>query len=103
MYIIAHNASPILGGGEIWLARMLRGLQERGHEVLVLCRNPDLASQILALGAPSRTFRFGGDLALHDALRFALAMRRERPDALLLTTFQKVWLGGLGAHLSGVP
>ncbi len=30
-------------------------------------------------------------------------LRRERPDALVLTTFKKVFLAGMGARLAGVP
>ena len=36
MYVIVHNASPLFGGGELWNARLLAGLQRRGHKVLAL-------------------------------------------------------------------
>jgi glycosyltransferase involved in cell wall biosynthesis len=103
MHIVAHNASPVLGGGEIWTALLLAGLQRRGHRVLLFCRNAQVAGRTAAYGIPTAVLRLGGDAMLPHALRFALRLRRLAPDALLLTTFKKIWLGGLGARLAGVP
>jgi glycosyltransferase involved in cell wall biosynthesis len=47
--------------------------------------------------------RIGGDAMITDALRFARWLRRERPDAVLLTTFSKLVLASWGARLGGVP
>jgi glycosyltransferase involved in cell wall biosynthesis len=102
-YIIAHNASPIVGGGEIWLARFLAGLQQRGHQTLLLCRNDEIAKPAVELGVPARIELLGGDAMFTDALRLARFLRAERPDALLLTTFSKSWLGGIAASLARVP
>ncbi len=103
MYVLAHNGSTILGGGEIGTAVLLRGLQGRGHRVRMLCRDAAMAVRIGSLGIPTGVAHLGGDAALHDALRFARLLRRERPDALILTTFKKVFLAGLGARMAGVP
>jgi len=40
---------------------------------------------------------------LTDALGFALTLRKAGPDALLLTTFKKIWLGGMAGRLAKVP
>lgn len=103
MYIIAHNASAILGGGEISIAILLRGFQERGHRVLMLCRDSGMAERVATYGIPTGVQLVGGDLMLPDAFRLAVRLRRERPDALLLTTFKKVALAGLAARMAGVP
>jgi glycosyltransferase involved in cell wall biosynthesis len=103
MYVVAHNASPILGGGEIWVCLLLAGLQRRGHRVLLYCRNGDMAARTAAQGIPTQVLSLGGDAMLPNALRFAWKLRRPRPDALLLTTFKKTWLGGLAGRLAGVP
>jgi glycosyltransferase involved in cell wall biosynthesis len=95
MYVIAHNASAVLGGGEIWTALLLAGLRDRGHRVLMLCRNDELAARIGAYGIPTGVQPIGGDVMLPDALRLAARLRRERPDAVLLTTFKKLLLAGL--------
>ncbi|HEX8276387.1 MAG TPA: glycosyltransferase [Longimicrobiaceae bacterium] len=103
MYVLAHNGSSILGGGEIGTALLLAGLQARGHRVKMLCRDAEMAERVARYGIPTGVARVGGDAMLPDALRFAAALRRERPDALVLTTFKKVFLAGMGARLAGVP
>jgi len=103
MFILAHNASAILGGGEIGTALLLAGLQRRGHRVLMLCRDAEIARRVAEYGIPTGVQRIGGDAMLPDAVRLAARIRRERPDAVLLTTFKKVFLAGLGARMAGAP
>src|SRR5688500_18535273 len=104
MYVLAHNASGILGGGEIGTALLLAGLQRRGHRVLMLMRDDAMAARVAsAYGIPTGVQRVGGDAMLPDAFRLAARIRRERPDAVVLTTFKKVFLSGLGARMAGAP
>jgi glycosyltransferase involved in cell wall biosynthesis len=103
VYVVAHNGSSILGGGELGTALLLAGLQGRGHRVKMLCRDGAMAERIAGYGIPTGVARVGGDAMLPDAFRFAAALRRERPDALVLTTFKKAFLAGLGARMAGVP
>ena len=103
MFILAHNASGILGGGEIGTALLLAGLQRRGHRVLMLLRDAEMAARVAEYGIPTGVQRVGGDALLPDAFRLAARIRRERPDAVVLTTFKKVFLSGLGARMTGAP
>lgn len=103
MFVLAHNASGILGGGEIGTALLLAGLQRRGHRVLMLCRDGEIARRVAEYGIPTGVQRVGGDAMLPDAFRLAARIRRERPDAVILTTFKKVLLSGLGARMAGAP
>jgi glycosyltransferase involved in cell wall biosynthesis len=103
LHVVAHNGSSILGGGETGTALLLAGLQRRGHRVRMLCRDRAIASRVAEYGIPTGVQRIGGDMALHDAVRLGLALRRLRPDALILTSFKKVFLAGLGARLGSVP
>lgn len=103
MTIVAHNASRFFGGGEIWLSILLAELQRRGHRVLLLCKNEEVAERARTYGIRAEVFTIGGDVVITDALRFAWRLRRERADAVLLTTFRKVFLGGMGARLARVP
>ena len=103
MFVIAHNASGILGGGEIAVALLLGGLQRRGHRVLMLCRDAEIARRVAEYGIPAGVQRVGGDAMLPDAVRLAARLRAERPDAVVLTTFKKVFLSGLGARMAGAP
>jgi glycosyltransferase involved in cell wall biosynthesis len=103
MYVLAHNASGILGGGEIGTALLLAGLQGRGHRVLMLCRDAAIARRVAEYGIPTGVQRVGGDAMLPDAFRLAARIRHERPDAVILTTFKKVFLSGLGARMAEAP
>jgi glycosyltransferase involved in cell wall biosynthesis len=85
------------------VARLLAGFQNRGHRVLSLCRNQQVANAAAAYGIPTGVRVLGGDAMFPHALAFAWMLRSERPDALLLTSFKKSWLGGLAAKMAGVP
>ena len=103
MFILAHNSSNAFGGGEIGTVLLLAGLQRRGHRVLMLFRDDENAARAAAYGIPTGVQRIGGDAMLPDAARLAARLRRERPDAVILTTFKKVFLSGLGARMAGAP
>jgi glycosyltransferase involved in cell wall biosynthesis len=103
MFILAHNSSKAFGGGEIGTVLLLAGLQRRGHRVLMLFRDAENAERAAAYGIPTGVQRIGGDVMLPDAARLAARLRRERPDAVILTTFKKVFLSGLGARMAGAP
>ena len=101
--LLAHNGARVFGGAERYLVRLLTRLQERGHRVVFLCRDETLAERARALGVPAEVAHVGGHLSVHHAARFAAQLRRHRPDALLLGTFKKTWLGAMGARLARVP
>lgn len=103
MFILAHNSSAAFGGGEIGTVLLLAGLRRRGHRVLMLFRDQENAARAAAYGIPTSVQRVGGDAMLPDAVRLAARLRRERPDAVILTTFKKVFLAGLGARMAGAP
>ena len=81
---------------------LLRGLEGRGHRVILYCNDAAVAAQARALGVPTTLQPLGGDVAVHDAVRFARTLRRDRPDALIVGTFKKMWLAALAARLAGV-
>jgi glycosyltransferase involved in cell wall biosynthesis len=103
MFVVAHNSSNAFGGGEIGTVLLLAGLQRRGHRVLMLFRDAENAARAAAYGIPTGVQRVGGDVMLTDAARLAARLRAERPDAVILTTFKKVFLSGLGARMAGAP
>lgn len=103
MFVLAHNSSSAFGGGEIGTVLLLAGLRRRGHRVLMLFRDAENADRGASYGIPTGVQRVGGDAMLPDAVRLAARLRRERPDAVILTTFKKVFLSGLGARMAGAP
>lgn len=100
--IAAHNGARAYGGGEKWTVLLLRGLQERGHEVHLYCNDPAVAARSRAEGVSASLGPLGGHAMVSDAWRLSLGLRRLRPDALLLSTFRKSWLGGMAARMAGV-
>ncbi|HSH45674.1 MAG TPA: glycosyltransferase, partial [Longimicrobiales bacterium] len=101
--IAAHNGAPEFGGAEIATALLLAGLRERGHEVALYYNRDVVADGARPYGIPLRHAHLGGDIAVHHAVRFALQLRRFRPDVLIVGTFRKLWLASLAARLAGVP
>jgi len=83
----------------------MRGLQERGHENVLLCpQGIALAERARTLGLRVQEVPFWGD----GDLRFILATRRmvrtERPDVVHLHSRRGAdTLGGLGARWGGAP
>lgn len=103
MYFVAHNGAHIWGGAERAVTLILAGLQGRGHRVRLFCADPLVAARAEGLGVPAEIAALGGDAAVHHAARFALALRRHRPDALMIGTYKKLFLASLGARLARVP
>jgi len=85
------------------LTDLLVALASRGHEVILLCNRRVVADAARARGVETRLLRLGGDLAIHNALRLALTLRRERSDVLIVGTFKKLWLAALAARIAKVP
>jgi glycosyltransferase involved in cell wall biosynthesis len=103
MFVAAYIGSPVFGGAEKGQMLLLSELQRRGHRAKFYLKSRQLVPHVEPYAIESEVLRLGGDVVFTDALRFAAALRRDRPDALLIGTFQKMWLGGMGAHLAGVP
>lgn len=103
MRLVIHNGSRAWGGNEKWLALVARGLLERGHRVVVACRPAGpVREELERRGIPTAGVRPGGDLDLPAAFRFARWLRSERPDAVLLTTWNRIYWGGWAARRAGV-
>ena len=103
MRVAAHNGATIWGGAERATTMLLRGLMDRGHDVLLLCNTTLVAEQAAARGIPTRICAIGGDIALHHPLRLASVLRSYRADAFIVGTYKKLFLATLGARLAGVP
>lgn len=101
--IVAHNGARIVGGAELALLRLLRGLQSRGHDVVLCCNHEIVEAEARRREVPAVRMPLRGDLVLSDACRFALFLRQRRPDVLVLGTFKKIWLGGMAAAMARVP
>jgi glycosyltransferase involved in cell wall biosynthesis len=101
--VVIHSNSRIWGGNEKWLLMVAEGLADRGHEVLISCKPArPVAERARAAGLRVTHARPGGDADVFRALGFAAMVRRERPDAVLLTAFKRVFWAGWAARRAGV-
>lgn len=101
--VAAHNGARAYGGGEKWTVLLLKGLQERGHTVHLFCNDAGVVQRAREEGVEASLGPLGGHLMFPHVWTFARRLRRFGPDALLLSTFKKVWLGGMAGRLAGVP
>lgn len=101
MRVVAHNGARILGGAERATVLLLSGLQSRGHDVLLLCNNEDVADYSSSAGVPSRISIIGGDLSLIYARSFARSLKREKPDAVIVGTWKKLFFAAWAARKAG--
>lgn len=103
MKIVIHNGAREWRGNEKQTTVLAQELIARGHSVVVSCHpRGQLRDILVRLGVPTTTRRPAGDLDLWSLLRFAAWLRRERPDALLLTTWKRVPTGAWAARQAGV-
>ena len=103
MRVAAHNGANIWGGAERATVTLLRGLMDRGHEVVLFCNSDIVAREAAARGVPIRRCVIGGDLSLFHAFRLASVLREFRPDVFVVGTYKKLFLASLGARTARVP
>jgi glycosyltransferase involved in cell wall biosynthesis len=104
MKIAIHVDGPIIRGNERQVMRIADGLRARGHEVVVSCRaGGPVEAELRAMGFRTTGIRPRGDADLWNALAFVRWLRRERPDAVLLTSWVRAFIAGWCARAAGVP
>lgn len=82
---------------------LLRGLGERGHEILLLCNSDVVVLEASARDVPARICSIGGDVMLNHAWRIKRELEREKPDAFIVGTYKKLFIAAWGAKMAGVP
>ncbi len=103
MRIVAHNGARILGGAERATISLLRGLSDRGHDVVLFCNDEIVRREAAAHGVRAAIVGIGGDVALHHAIRLATALEPNKPDSFIIGTWKKLFLASLGARIARVP
>ncbi|HEX2076463.1 MAG TPA: glycosyltransferase [Longimicrobium sp.] len=104
MKVVIQNTSRVWGGNEKWLATLAAGLAARGHQVIVSCRRGGVvAGELERRGIATTTVRPGAYGDVLRGLHFAGWLRRERPDALLLTSWKGIPWGAWAGRRAGTP
>ena len=101
--IAAHISAAEWGGAERRSLALLRGLAQRGHEIVVYCNTPRIAEKAREAGLISVISPLRGDVMLANAFALAHRLRRQKPDILLLITFRRLLLGALAGRIARVP
>ena len=99
-----HVDGADIRGNEKQAALLAGSLSARGHEVIASCRAGGPVEALLReAGARTTGVRPRGDADLFHALRFAGWLREIRPDAVLLTSWKRVFVAGWAARRAHVP
>ena len=84
------------------LAALAQGLAGRGHQVVISCARGVVSERLTQMGLRTTHFRPRGSVDPVSGLSFAWWLRRERPDALLLTSWNAISWASLAGRLAGV-
>lgn len=104
MKVALHLDGPRIRGSERQAVLLTRGLLARGHEVRVSCRaDGPVWRAMIAAGAGVTAVRPRGDADVWSALRFSRWLRRERVEAVLLSSWKRVFIASWAARRAGVP
>ena len=102
MKLVIQNTSHVWGGNEKWMATLAEGLIRRGHRVIVSCAMGAVHAGLASRGIPTTPFRPRGAVDFVSGLAFAAWLRREKPDAVLLTSWRPTAWAVLAAKSAGV-
>jgi glycosyltransferase involved in cell wall biosynthesis len=102
--VVMHVDGKTMRGNERQCLLLAVELMRRGHSVAVsLLEDGPVRDAYRAAGVETVIIRPGGDADLWNALRFAAWLRRERVDAVLLTSWKRLFIAGWAAKVAGVP
>lgn len=90
MKLVIQNTSRVWGGNEKWLSILAEGLLGRGHEVVVSCPRGPVRDGLMKRRIPASGFRPRGEIDFVSGGSFAWWLKRERPDAVLMTSWQPI-------------
>ncbi|HQM40985.1 MAG TPA: glycosyltransferase, partial [Candidatus Fermentibacter daniensis] len=104
MKIVISNSMMIWGGGENWSLTAARGLQSRGHDVVLVCRpGSSLHERAVAEGGVRvETVSIRGDLNPSAVIRAASLFERHGTAIACCNLDREVRSLGLAAKMKGV-
>lgn len=102
MKLVIQNASHVFGGNEKWLATLAEGLAARGHGVTVSCARGTVSRALESRGLAVSLTRPRGSADVVSGAAFARWLRKERPDALLLTSWRTTAWSFFAGRAAGV-
>ena len=102
MKLVIQNTARVWGGNEKSLATLARGLVDRGHEVIVSCAKGVVSERLIEMGIAVTHFRPRGQIDFVSGLSFGVWLKKQAPDALLMTSWNAIPWAAVSARLAGV-
>jgi glycosyltransferase involved in cell wall biosynthesis len=104
MKVLFINSIKMFGGGEVWLMTMMRTLQERHHQVALVCRpGVPLEERAKSEGFSVFPVTMRGDFDPLSIYRLWRCIRRYSPHVVCTNMDKELRLGGLAAKMAGIP
>jgi glycosyltransferase involved in cell wall biosynthesis len=102
--LVISNASRAWGGADAMAETLARGLQERGHDVVVFCRrNGSPLEERLRGAVPCEPILGGFDLHPVTLWRCRQVLRRHRTEAVITNAVKDPRWTGVAARMLGIP
>lgn len=102
--ILFANSIQMFAGGEIWMLNTIEALQQRGHEITLLCRpGTELARRAAANGIDLFLLKLRGDFDPATILHIYRWLHRRQPDLILTNMDKELRLCGTAAKFAGNP
>ena len=102
--IVQYITPSQIGGAEVHVGTLAHKLEERGHQVTVVCpRGRPLVPELVARGLTVRTPRTTGKLDPVTLARIAHWLRRDRAQVIHTHLSTASLLGSAAARLAGIP
>ena len=102
MKLVIQNMSRVWGGNEKWLSILAKALATKGHDVVVSCPRGPVRARLRAMDLRTTAFRPRSIADPLSGLSFAAWLRRERPDAVLMTSWHSVAWTTFAARIASV-
>ncbi|CAN5903985.1 glycosyltransferase family 4 protein [soil metagenome] len=103
MKVVISNSRKGWGGGEAIAYMLAQGLRGRGHEVVVFCRAGSALEEHVRGELPHEPMLSGFDLNPRALWRSWRALRRHRPNVVIVNTFKDARFTGIAARATGIP
>ena len=104
MRILFLNTFPVWGGDENWTINLAKGLQAKGHFVVVACPP---ASETLQRaderGIETLAFDIGPDIAFWKIPSFVNFLKKNKIEVLLCVQNRDMKIGALAGRIAGIP
>ena len=104
MRILFLNTYPEWGGDEQWNIYIGKGLQERGHDIVISCKpGSETEKRSLKNGLTVFPFDIGLDVAFWKIPPFYRFLKKQKIQIVVCSQNRDVKIGALAAKIAGVP